>query len=87
MKRYFLLLQLCICFSSLVIAQNVGVGTTTPNTTASLHIETGTSTTHGLLLTGTYTAGSAVPDLNGGYRMMVYPGKSAFRVGYCSGTQ
>ncbi len=66
---------------------NVGIGTNAPNASALLHINTGTSTTKGLLLTGTYNAASTVPDLGAGSRMMFYPGKAAFRAGYVNGTQ
>ena len=37
MKKYILLLQCCICFSSIVLSQNVSIGTITPQ--AKLHIK------------------------------------------------
>ena len=80
MKNYlFLLLSTVIC--QLSTAQNVGIGTTTPNSTALLHVDVGTSRTNGLLVTGTFYNPSTVPDLGAGTRMMFYPGKAAFRAG------
>jgi hypothetical protein len=66
---------------------NTGIGTSSPNTSALLHINTGTSTSKGFLVTGTYNGSSTVPDLGGGSRMMYYPGKAAFRAGSVNGTQ
>ena len=88
MKKAFIIIPflLIICCFSLR-AQEVGIGTTTPNTAALLHLDIGNNTVKGLLVTGTYTGGSTVPDLNAGCRMMFYTGKAAFRVGYCSSTQ
>jgi len=66
----------------------VGIGTTTPETTAELHVETGSSTVRGLLVTGQANPGAAsVPDLGPGSRLMFYPAKGAFRVGTITGTQ
>ena len=67
-------------------AQNVGIGTTAPNPGALLHVNLGTSTTKGFLVSGTYTGGT-VPDLGAGARLMFYPGKLAFRAGNVTGTQ
>ena len=87
MKKSILLLQFCLVCSSTILAQNVGIGTATPNTNALLHVDLGSSTIKGLLVTGTYDASSIVPDLGAGSRMMFYPGKGAFRAGYVNGTQ
>ena len=87
MKKYIPLVLLLSVICQLVSAQNVGIGTTTPNTSALLQINTGSSTTKGILVTGTYNAASTVPDLGAGSRMMFYPGKAAFRAGYVNGTQ
>ena len=65
----------------------VGIGTTTPNTNALLHVEGGSSTTKGLLITGTFNLSATVPDLGPGSRLMFYPGKGAFRAGAVSGTE
>lgn len=73
----------------LSIAQSVGIGTTTPNAFAALHVDV-PSANNGLLVTGTInTSVSTIPDLGAGSRMMFYPGRSAFRAGYISsgGTQ
>jgi hypothetical protein len=67
-------------------AQNVGIGTPTPDTTALLHVHLGTSTTHGFLVTGTVNGSATIPNLGTGSRMMFYPGKAAFRAGYVDGT-
>ncbi len=63
-------------------AQSVGIGTATPNPSAVLHIDAGTSLTNGLLVTGTFNPAATIPDLGGGSRLMFYPGKVAFRAGY-----
>ena len=70
-------------------AQNVGINATgaLPDGSAILHVDVGTSTTKGLLVTGTYNAFGTVPDLGAGSRLMFYPAKSAFRAGNVSGTQ
>lgn len=83
-KAYFLFFLLNIGIAN---AQSVGIGTTTPNSTAQLHVDVGTSTTKGFLVTGTYNGAATVPDLGFGYRLMFYPGKGAFRAGYVTGTQ
>ena len=87
MKKHILLLQVCLVCSSIILAQNVGIGTVTPNTNALLHVDLGSSTTKGLLVTGTYDGSSIVPDLGAGSRMMFYPGKAAFRAGRVFGTE
>ena len=86
MKKLFI--AYFILLTSFASAQNVGIGTTTPNTSALLHINTGFSTTKGFLVTGFYDANSTTPNLITGIsRMMFYPGKAAFRAGWVSGTQ
>ena len=82
------LILLATCYLLLVtsIAQNVGIGTTAPNPAALLHVNLGTITTKGFLVTGTYNGGT-VPDLGAGARLMFYPGKLAFRAGNVNGTQ
>ena len=66
---------------------NVGIGNSLPDANAMLHVNIGSSTAKGLLVTGTYNGASTVPDLAGGSRLMFYPGKAAFRAGYVAGTQ
>ena len=70
---------------------NLGIGATSPQYTLEVagdaRFELGTSTTEGLLVTGTFAAGSSVPNLGGGSRMMFYPGKSAFRAGRATATE
>jgi len=61
-------------------ADKVGIGTATP--LAKLHV----SGDDGVLFTGTYDSGT-IPVEGTGTRMMWYPKKAAFRVGYVSGTQ
>ncbi len=49
-------LILLSCISALLslhtLSQNVGVGTTTPNSAALLHVDLGSSVTNGVLITG-----------------------------------
>ena len=85
MKKIVLFVS--IFFACTALQAQVGIGTTTPNSTALLHVEGGSSTTKGLLITGTYNGGATVPDLGSGVRLMFYPGKGAFRAGYVNGTQ
>jgi hypothetical protein len=86
MKPYCILSALCLaCY--LLPAQNVGIGTTTPNANARLHVDVGASATSGILFSGTSVGGATVPDLGAGSRLMFYPGKAAFRVGGVNGTQ
>ncbi len=79
--------HLLILFTCELNAQNIGIGTTTPNPASLLHIDLGSSTTKGFLITGDNNVGSTVPDLGAGPRVMFYPGKIAFRAGSVSGTQ
>jgi len=97
MKKYFLfivyqLINLSIITLSLQkgYAQGVGINSTgaAPHTSSMLHVDVGTSTTKGVLVTGTFNFfSSTVPDLGAGTRLMFYPGKAAFRAGSVDGTQ
>jgi len=86
MKSY--LMMLLSSFSMYSYAQNVGIGTNSPNSAALLHVELDTSLSKGFLVTGsTYSSIATIPDLGAGPRMMFFPGKSAFRAGYVDGPQ
>ena len=87
MKKITLLATLSFCIFFTKLYAQVGIGTATPNATALLHVDAGTSTTKGLLLTGTYNASATVPSLGAGTRLMFYPGKAAFRAGNVNSTQ
>ena len=80
MKKIILLSV--IMSSQTLIAQNVGIGTFTPQ--ARLHV-----TDSSVLFSAIGDLGlPGLPPLQGaGRRMMWYPGKAAFRVGYVNGTQ
>jgi len=82
-----LLLTVSLLLTTYCSAQNLGIGTITPNPAALLHVELGTSTTKGFLVTGTYDFNSTVPSSGAGGRVMFYPGKGAFRAGVVTGTQ
>jgi Head domain of trimeric autotransporter adhesin/Chaperone of endosialidase len=87
MKKIFsLCCQILILFTCKLNAQNIGIGTTTPNSASLLHIDLGSSATKGFLISGNNLVNSTVPDLGAGSRLMFYPGKNAFREGYVSGT-
>ena len=87
MKTLYIFLVLSFLSCNILFAQNVGIGTATPNSNALLHVDLGLSTSKGILVTGTYDASaSTVPDLGPGSRLMFYPGKGAFRAGYVGGT-
>ncbi len=81
MKTIYVLSALFICSATVLHAQNVGVGTTTPNANALLHVDLGINASKGFLVTGTYDAAASIPSLGAGSRMMFYPGKAAFRAG------
>jgi len=85
MRKLYLfpIIGLCLLINSAKsFSQNVGIGTTTPNSTALLHVNLSTSQTKGLLITGNYNSSSTIPDLGSGSRLMFYPGKAAFRAGF-----
>jgi hypothetical protein len=77
MKQVFLIAN-CISISYMAIGQNVGIGTNTPNAAAMLHVNIGSSPSHGFLVTGTENGTPTVPNLGAGSRLMFYPGKAAF---------
>jgi hypothetical protein len=86
MKSYVLILLSCCGLQA--SAQNVGIGTSTPNADALVHIELANNVVKGFLVTGTgYTVGAGVPDIGPGARLMFFPGRKAFRAGYISSTQ
>ncbi len=88
MKKAILLLVFC-GFAMFAQSQGVGINTTgaAPHTSSMLHVDVGTSTTKGVLITGTYNVPSTVPDLGAGTRLMFYTGKAAFLAGKVDGTQ
>lgn len=73
--------------NGLIVEGRMGIGTSAPSGTAVLHVDLGASTADGVLVTGTYGAGSTVPNLGAGSRLMFYPGKGAFRAGGVLGAQ
>ena len=80
--------MLLCSFSMYSYAQNVGIGTNTPNPAALLHVEFGSDFVRGFLVNGTnYSSGATVPNLGQGPRMMFYPGKVAFRAGLVTSNQ
>lgn len=89
MKTKQLLTTILVFAFTFANAQSVGINTTgaAPNPAALLHVDLGTSTTKGLLVTGIFNATATVPNLGAGPRLMFYPGKAAFRAGEANGVQ
>lgn len=85
--RQRLLLTTCFFIILANLSAQVGIGTTTPNPSALLHLDAATSLTKGFLITGTFNTGATLPNLGAGSRLMFYPGKAAFRAGYATGTE
>ncbi len=82
-KNFFSAAPLLLLFvSSHTSAQNVGIGTSSPNIAGLLHVQLNSSTSKGLLVTGNYSTSGTVPDLGAGSRLMFFPAKAAFRAGY-----
>ena len=74
-------ISFCILFSKLYA--QVGIGTAAPNAASVLHVDAGTSTTKGILITWAYNFSTGtVPNLSAGSRLMFYPGKATFRAGF-----
>lgn len=86
MKTAILLFILLSGFSNLY-AQNVGIGTASPQASALLHVDLGASSSKGVLFSSSYTGPSIMPDLGAGTRFMFYAGRAAFRAGKVEGTQ
>jgi hypothetical protein len=86
MSQIFLI-SIFAVVSSIAIGQNVGIGTNTPNAAAMLHVNIGSSPSHGFLVTGTENGTPTVPNLGAGSRLMFYPGKAAFRAGRVDDTK
>lgn len=91
MKKYFFFIafQLMSLITHQLFAQGVGINSTgaAPDPSAMLHVDVGTSNTKGVLATGTLDINltGTVPSLGAGSRLMFYPGRAAFRVGYVTG--
>ena len=66
---------------------NLGIGIVSPDASALLHVDLGTSSTKGVLVKGTFGVTATVPDLSLGSRLMFYPGKAVFRAGFVDGAQ
>ncbi len=81
---YSLLLSIaCLFMSTALLSQNVGIGTTAPK--ARLHVADSSVV---FTATGPIAATEGGPPVsNSGRRMMWYPDRAAFRVGYVNGTQ
>ena len=87
MKKITLLAAISFCILFTKLYAQVGIGTATPNAAALLQVDAGTSTTKGLLITGTFNSTATVPNLGAGSRLMFYPGKAAFRAGFVNSNQ
>ncbi|HMK25704.1 MAG TPA: tail fiber protein [Chitinophagaceae bacterium] len=80
MKNLFLLIFLTAT-SFFAHAQNVGIGTPTPEFKLSLDND------GGIIAKGTVNSGATLITSGAGTRMLWYPNKAAFRAGYVNGTQ
>src|SRR5690349_18720781 len=87
MRKFFPALLLLTFPCSFVSAQNIGIGTNTPNIAALLHVDIKTSKTKGFLISGALDPSATIPDLGAGARLIYYPAKGVFRTGYVDGTQ
>jgi hypothetical protein len=88
MKTYsFINWLLFFSFPLSSLAQNVGIGTSSPNPSALLQIDAGNDMAKGLLVSGVFSLNGTIPNLGGGSRLMFYPGKGAFRAGTVNSTQ
>jgi hypothetical protein len=79
---------ICLLIINNIYSQGVAINTdgTPPNPSAMLHVDVGSSTTKGFLVTGSANSGT-VPSFLPGSRLMFFPGKSAFRVGHTITTE
>lgn len=66
---------------STYLKDSLAIGTLNPQ--ANLHV----SGQAGLLVSGSYVNGTAIPNLGSGSRLAFFPNKSAFRAGTASGTE
>ena len=84
MKKLLPLILCCVLFfMQTIVAQNVGIGTTSPS--ARLHV---TDSSVLFSATGEIPATPGNPPVyGGGRRTMWYPAKAAFRTGYVSGAE
>lgn len=87
MKKFLGIVAALLLLNFLYAQNNVGIGTTSPHESASLHVHTGANQSNGILVTGTLAINPTVPELGQGARMMFYPGKAAFRAGYVNSTE
>src|SRR6195256_4829040 len=87
MKKITLLTAIFIFILYSKLPAQVGIGTATPNAGALLHVDVGTSTNKGFLVTGVFNGSATVPNLGPGSRLMFYPGKAAFRAGNIDAAQ
>ena len=67
MKKVFLITVSCVLFSTLIVAQSVGINTTTPHASAILDIK---SSTKGMLTPKTSTA-SRIAKVNHDKELMI----------------
>ncbi len=70
-------------------AEQIGIGTDSPNGNARLHINCngGAGEVYGLLVNGAYSSGDNVPNFGAGTRLSFFPVKGIFRAGEVTGDQ
>lgn len=87
MNKLFLTGLGTLGFSFCVLSQSVGVGTSTPDSNTILHVDIGNLHNKGFMVSGAVNFQAISPSVTAGSRLMFFPGRSAFRVGYTSGPE
>jgi hypothetical protein len=85
MKNLWSLISLLV-FADSLMAQNVGIGTNTPNAGALFHVYSD-NLNKAFLVSGWNDQTASLPFFGSGSRMIYHPGKAIFRAGFVTSTQ